>query len=691
MKKTIISVMMIWLILAAAVCPVSAWAAEAYESYSYDSRGNAVPSQAGYTAEKSISGKDIGAGSFDSPSDIFFAGNGMFYIADTGNNRIIAVNSEFDSVCEVYRKLVLPDGNETVLSEPTGVFVSAEKDMMYIADSGNSRVIVCSTDGQVKMEITKPDSPVYDSQKTFIPRKVIADKAGNIYVQLGNFTTGAAMFSPDGEFMGFYGANRTEPTAEVVLKYIRNLFSSEEKRSQRTRTVPAGITGFDIAGDFIFTCTSSSTQKLDTVKKLNAAGKNIFANKEMIFGDLTPVYNAVRNEFLAPSIIDIDVSEEGFINCLDLTTGRVFQYDEDCELIFIAGAKSSQLGGFKEPAAVESAEGRLYVLDTGKNTVTVFEETEFGRTVHSAVTLYNDGYYEEALEPWYEVLRRDGNYRRAYEGVASALLNKGDYSGAMKYARLGYAVDIYNKAFEGWREIFIREHFVHICVITALLVIAYIFRKKLRTAADRIKSVLAQKLGKFRSKHVRRNAEKKKSKYRGTVIILIMMFFGQIAEGRLYGFQFGYPDDRTFSIVPYIVKSFVIFAAWVIGSRAVSTFLDGSGTAEKICISSAHALVPYVVQLFVCTGLSHVLIQDEVVFIQIIRIAGIVLTAVMLFIAAKNVHCYSVGRTAFSVALTIAAMLIMLFLLVLFMSLIQQVWLFISTIWTEITYRIRMG
>lgn len=683
--------MMIWLILAGAVCPVSAWAAEAYESYSYDSRGNAVPSQAGYTAVKSVSGSDIGAGNFDSPSDIFLSGDGMFYIADTGNDRVIVVDSNFEGVCGIYESFILSDGSKTNLSEPTGVFVSAERDMMYIADSGNSRVLVCSTDGSVSMELTKPDSPVYDSQKTFIPRKVIADKAGNIYVQLSNNTNGAAMFSPDGEFMGFYGANRTEPTAEVVLKYIRNIFSSEEKRSQRTRTVPAGITGFDIAGDFIFTCTSSSTQKLDTVKKLNAAGKNIFANKEMIFGDLTPVYNAVRNKFFAPSIIDIDVSEEGFINCLDLTTGRVFQYDEDCELIFIAGTKADQLGGFKEPAAVESDDERLYVLDSGKNTVTVFEETTFGGTVHKAVKLYNDGYYEEALEPWYEVLRHDGNYRRAYVGVASALLNKGDYSGAMKYARLGYATDIYNKAFEGWREIFIREHFVHICVIIALLVIAYIFRQRLLSAAGRIKVRIFRTVGRLRKKYVRRNSRTKITKYKGTILILIMMFFGQIAEGRLYGFQFGYPDDRTFSIVPYIVRSFVIFAAWVTGSRAVSTFLDGSGTAGRICVSSARALVPYIVQLFVCTGLSHILIQDEVVFIQIIRIAGIAVTAVMLFIAVKNVHCYSVGRTAFSVVLTIAAMLIMLFLLVLFMSLIQQIWLFVCTIWTEITYRIRMG
>ena len=678
--------MMIWLFLAG-VCPLSAWAADAYESYSYDSRGNAVPSQAGYTAGRSISGSDIGAGRFKAPSDIFFDGNGVFYIADTGNNRIVAVNSGFDSVCGIYGSFILPDGKETVLSEPTGIFVSAERDMMYIADSGNSRVLVCSTDGRVSMELTKPDSPVYDSRRTFIPRKVIADKAGNIYVQLGNITAGAAMFSPDGEFIGFYGANRAEPTAEVVLKHIRNIFSSEEKRSQRKRTVPAGIAGFDIDGDFIFTCTSSMTQKLDTVKKLNAAGKNIFADKEIVFGDLTPMYNSSSNEYMAPSITDIDVSAEGFINCLDYTTGRVFQYDEDCELIFITGAKSNQLGGFKEPAAVESAEGSLYVLDSGKNTVTVFEETEFGRTVHTAVTLYNDGYYEEALEPWYEVLRRDGNYRRAYVGAASALLNKGDYSGAMKYARLGYAVDIYNKAFEGWREIFIREHFVHICVIIVLLVAAYIFRKKIRSAACRIKRRISSGFAGFR----KNKAGVKKFRYRGTLIILIMMFFGQIAEGRLYGFQFGYPDDRTFSIVPYIVRSFVIFAAWVIGGRAVSTFLDGSGTAGRICTSSARALVPYIVQLYVCTGLSHILIQDEAVFIEIIRISGIAVTAVMLFLAVKNVHCYSAGRTAFSIVLTIAAMLIMLFLLVLFMSLIQQVWLFISTIWTEITYRIRIG
>ncbi len=680
MRKVLFCVTAVWLFITALVCPFTAAAFDPYESYSYDSRGNAVPSQAGYTAVRSVSGADIGAGSFDSPSDIFYDESGSFYIADTGNDRIVAVNVAFDSISGVYDSFVLSDGNETRLNEPSGIFVSSEKNMMYIADSGNERVLVCRSDGSVVMEIKKPDSAAYDSAKTFIPRRVIADKAGNIYVLLGNITSGAAMFSSNGEFMGFYGANRAEPTAEVILQRIRNIFSSEEKRSKRMRTVPSGINGFDINGDFIFTCTASSSHTIDTVKKLNAAGKNIFADKHAVFGDFPQAYGTSENQ-----LIDIDVSEDGFINCLDLTTGRIFQYDEECELIFIAGTKAGQLGGFREPAALESADNRICVLDSAKNTVTIFEETSFGETVHSAVTLFNDGYYEEALEPWSDVIRRDGNYRRAYVGAASALLNKGDYRGAMKYARAGYAPGIYNKAFAMWREVFVREHFSVIFMIFFIPVILYILRRKIYVYVVNMKAAVSG----FFEKHGISHGRRKKSPLGKSVFIVLTLFLAQIADGRLYGFQFGYPDDRTFSMAPYLVKSVVVFAAWVAGSRAVGTFLDGDGTAEKICVSSAHALVPYIVQIFVCVALSHILVQDEAVFIQVIRIAGTSWTAVLLFFAVKNVHGYSPGRTLFSIALTAASMLIMLFLLVLFMSLIQQVWIFVSSVCTEIVYRIR--
>ncbi|MBP8594283.1 MAG: hypothetical protein KBI35_07695 [Ruminococcus sp.] len=449
----------------------TASAAEPYDVYNYDRWGEAIPSQAGYIADRAVSGIDLGVGAFSSPSDIFRDHNDIFYIVDGGNNRIVAVNSELTEVVKVYDSFTMPDGSKTTLKNPQGVYVSAENDWLYIADNENSRVLIADLEGNVIKEITKPTSEVYDQKRTFLPQKVIADKAGNVYVVLGNITTGAAMFDPEGEFTGFYGANRVQPTAEIVGNYITSLFTSEEKKARRRRNVPTGITSFDIDGDFIFTCTSSSTQTTDTVKKLNAAGRNIFANMELAFGDYTPMYDTSQNKVLQPAICDIDIADDGNINCLDFTTGRVFQYDEDCNLLFITGTIAKQVGGFDHVAALETMGENLYVLDSQKDTVTVFVETDFGKIVHKATALHNAGYYEEALDPWYEVLKHDGNYRRAYVGVASALLRKGDYEGSMKYAELADSPRIYNKAFEGYRMDWLKAHFGQLILGLALIAV----------------------------------------------------------------------------------------------------------------------------------------------------------------------------------------------------------------------------
>ena len=183
---------------------------------------------------------------------------------------------------------------------------------------------------------------------------------------------------------------------------------------------------------------------------------------------------------------------------------------------------------------------------------------------------------------------------------------------------------------------------------------------------------------------------KKSGSMKIAAVIILLLFISQIAQSRLYGFQFGVSYDKTFNIIPYIVKSVVIFAAWVVGNWAVCTLLDGEGTAKNICIYSAYSLIPYIAQIYINLILSHILVQDEIVFIQAESIIGMGWTVVLLFSAIKSVHQYSFGKTCFAIILTVAAMLIMLFLLVLFMSLVQQVWIFISTIYTEITYRIRV-
>jgi len=453
-------------------------AEEHYDVYNYDRWEEAIPSQAGYLASRSVSGQDLGIGDFSEPSDIFRDAYDQFFIADSKNNRIVVTNSDLTEAVMIMDEFKYPDGKTTTLKQPEGIYVAPETDLVYIADYSNSRVLVCDYDCNIQLEITKPQSELFSQELTFMPQRVIADKAGNVYIVLGNITTGAAMFNNEGEFQGYYGANTVEATSAVIANYFWKLISTDEMRSRTSRTVPSGITSFDLDDEgFIYTCTQSTSQKKDTVKKLNPAGTNLFASLETSWGDVESVYDSNTNKNYQSMICDIEIADDGNINCLDLTSGRVFQYDEEGNLLFIFGSSSEQLGGFTEVTAVESIGNNVLVLDTRKNTVTVFEETDFGRIVHDATVKYNGGYYEEALEPWYQVLQYDGNYRRAFLGISAALLVKGDYAGSMKYAKLADSPYRYNRAFEGYRTEWLTAHIKGVTIAVILIIIAIIALK----------------------------------------------------------------------------------------------------------------------------------------------------------------------------------------------------------------------
>jgi hypothetical protein len=173
-------------------------------------------------------------------------------------------------------------------------------------------------------------------------------------------------------------------------------------------------------------------------------------------------------------------------------------------------------------------------------------------------------------------------------------------------------------------------------------------------------------------------------------VIVLLWFVGAVIHGRMYGFQFSTQPDKLFNIIPYFGWTVLLFLTWVTGNWAVCTLLDGEGTMKRIFIFSAYALVPYVVSLYLETALSHLLIQDESVFLDTVRLTGFLWSAVMMFSAIKSVHQYSVRKTLGAVLLTIAAMLLMLFLLVLIMALVQQVYVFVCSVYTEIVYRIKV-
>ena len=67
------------------------------------------------------------------------------------------------------------------------------------------------------------------------------------------------------------------------------------------------------------------------------------------------------------------------------------------------------------------------------------------------------------------MLKRDGNYRRAYLGISSAYYNMGRYRESMDYAKRADASGRYNRAFERYRSQWLRQHLTGILIGAAVL------------------------------------------------------------------------------------------------------------------------------------------------------------------------------------------------------------------------------
>lgn len=484
--------------ITASCLTLPASADESYYGYNYNWWMDPVPSQNGYVVDRIVTGVDLGVGAFSEPNDMFVDNKtGKIYIVDSNNARIVITDENLNSgtVLDTFkysnefteeRSIV----KKTTLDSPQGVFVTHNNDktLIYIADSMNSRVLACYEDGTIFFEYTRPSNDLYDADVSFRPDKVVVDNAFNVYVVIPSITNGMVQFSREGTFNGYYGANRVETTAEVLQNAFYSLFMNREQMRKRARAVAIEIANCDIDDQgFIYTVTSSKNADKDILKKLNPAGENIYLNMgfdDLLFGDMPLYYNGSS---YASTIDDVDVDQEGNVFLLDFSEKRIFQYSDQLDLEFIFGGEGNQKGLFTSPTAIENLNGKVYVTDGRKNTITTFKLTEFGEMVHHAVEMFNRGLYQEAKGPFEEIILRDANYWFAYIGLGNAYYTMGENETAMKYFYKN-SKGGYNRAFKEYRMEMVRQYFNIFMIAVLVLIIVLVVLSKIVKAIKKKKA-----------------------------------------------------------------------------------------------------------------------------------------------------------------------------------------------------------
>lgn len=468
MKKIIISL----LILICLFQTISFAEETTYKSYTYDATGRSIPAPAPYTAEKVLAGSDCKTQAFKEPSDLYVS-NGMIYIADTGNNRIVVLDSGFAFVKEI--KSVNINGAAQNLKNPKGVFVDT-KGYLYIADTGNNRVIICDEKGNTVKVLMRPESDLIPTDIEYKPEKVVADSAGTVYVEVNGIYQGLVTYDDTGSFSGFFGSNKVEMSLENLALYTWKSIFSKEQKGAMIRFIPVEYSNIYIdKSGFIYTSTLTTKTSLDEIKKLNALGQNILRTPSTgvlypknNFGDIEK--DMQQGKQLDSKFSDVHVDEDGIISALDNERGRVFQYDQDLNLLFVFGDKGTQMGMTTQPTAIEKLNDNYLILDSVQNTLTVMKPTYYCSLFRKAVKLYNNGEYEASQKTWREILSLNSNCLMAYRGIGKTYLQQEKYSEALVCFKKAQDRESYSEAMSIYRKDVIRKYLLVFLLALVLII-----------------------------------------------------------------------------------------------------------------------------------------------------------------------------------------------------------------------------
>lgn len=706
-KKFFISLSLIAALAVSVSLPAGAQTAvnsdDAYfESYTYwnDITGKnsktSVYMQPLYRASRVLSVAGITGDEIGILSDIYSDNNGNTYMLDSEASVIYILNNDY-SLNRKITALKAADGGEILFKDARSLYVT-DDGTIYICGTKNACVWIADQNGVIKDTLLLPDSDIIPEDFIFSPVKVAVDSRGYIYVLSESSYYGAILYSPKYEFLGFYGANSVSNSASQVISNIWNrLFMNDTKKAASEKSLPYSFNDLEIgSNDFVFTITgrTGSSAGTDQLKILNPSGVNIIKRTGYIYSDNESIM-AGRLSYVVQNMSGITVDDK-FAYILDSGTGKIYIFDIDGTIIGVFGGgmgRGYQKGLFKSAVAMTKNNDDILVIDSDKNTLTVFEATEYGKLVLECQSLTLDSKYLDAKSGWEEVLKTDKNSQIAYRGLARAALREKDYNEAMRLAKIAYDRDTYAEAFSLQRKVVIANGFVPaICIclaVAALIIAAVIICKKKNIKLPKLNKKLKNYF--FTLLHPFDGFANVKEKGMGSPVIAtvlcLLLYVSSVVKTVYSGFSYSNYTPENFNALFYLVKSIGVIVLWTFVNWAVCTLFGGLGKIREIYTVITYSVTPLIISNFMYALLSNVLVESEAGFLNIMVTLFWIYTFFLLVAGSVKIHDFEFGRFVGTSVLTVVGILIVIFLIFIIFLLLQQFAVFLMTLGSEIIYR----
>ena len=718
------------LIMVVSIIPVGA--EKPYQTYTYSIDGKALLSPNAYDPQKNYTTSELASMfngvTLNGARDMVTDSNGNIYIADTGNNRILILDRYFNLKMEIKDFLNNVQINDS-FKAPAGIFVTEDRleqgevkypGRIYVCDTDNARIVTFTLDGKFASIIKEPESELFDSDHVYRPIAIAVDNYDRLFVVGEQTNEGVIVMTNTGEFTGFIGAQQSVTS---LWDQIWKRFQTKEQRQKAVAVVSypynnisinergfiyATINAEELKNQMTSAITSKSKEgTYAPCKLLNPAGDEIMRRNgfwppagEVDFG------NTYDQGYKGISVItDVACGPEQTWTIVDSLRCKIYTYDYDGNLLFAFGDKdlsvtNGRLGTLRSIQSVVYHDDALLVLDGDKDkqTITVYERTPYGDSLIRALEHQNNREYDKAIGDWEEILRSNSNYDAAYIGIGLCLSNEGRYEEAIEYYKAAYDTQNYSVAYKEMRKEWMSRFFIFIPI--AILVLCVLIVKFMRHAAkinkkaavSGTKRTFKEELyytfhvmfhpfdGFWDLKHEKRGSMRASLVF--VVITIIAMFYGSVGSGYITN-----PRGEYSTILMEILIVLVPVLLFVVANWCLTTLFDGEGSLRDIFIALGYALPPIAITMIPTTFASNFVVADETGILSLITTIGFIWAAFLIFFGMMVTHDYTIGKNIGITAFTIVGMGLIMFLAVLFTSLVVDMVSYVTGIISEVTYR----
>ncbi|MBQ4227985.1 MAG: YIP1 family protein [Clostridia bacterium] len=177
-------------------------------------------------------------------------------------------------------------------------------------------------------------------------------------------------------------------------------------------------------------------------------------------------------------------------------------------------------------------------------------------------------------------------------------------------------------------------------------------------------------------------------RYADGIVILLIAIAASIFNRQARAFVFNMSYNVPLDILKQAARIVLPVMLFSVSNWAVTTLYDGNGTFKDVFLVCCYSLLPFIFFRLLTPILSHLLTLNETLYLNLIDMIGYGWTGVMLFVGIKEVHEYEAGKMLLTIFITAVGAAIIIFIFLLFFSLLQELGSFVYSIYRELSLRL---